>query len=206
MISPQSLSLSTWAILACCLATVSAHAITLNLSADDWLATPVAGLSQARWAPVQSLGLLLFALAHLILALSVSKTVFGRQHRLMQVLLLIVAAFLAEATFAFIAQGASLSGMGANNWRLIVIACLVGLIMALIWYRAAQVNPVLWRFNLVCTVVWMAMAPVGALVSDGWVGGYERLIAMIYVIWIAGITLLRHPGSPAELTPGSEHE
>jgi hypothetical protein len=40
----------------------------------------------------------------------------------------------------------------------------------------------------VCLGIWLWLVPVILLVDDSWLGAYERIVGIVYVIWIFGVS------------------
>lgn len=182
------------------LLTAILHNSALLLTGFDPVATPVSALSQSAYGNVQSLGIVLFALAHVALAAALPGVGRGRLWLLGRLTLLISAiATLYVAYYFTSASPAVLAGQYANA-PLTIQASLTGLAMALLWPGLKRLNIALWGFNAAWFMIWLMLVPVGMLANDSWLGGYERVVGLVYVLWIIvmgiGLALIGRPDPP----------
>ncbi len=192
------------------LGTAILHNLTLLRTGLDPVSTPVSALSQSEYGNVQSLGIVLFASAHVALAAALPGEgrgrlwQFGRQALVLAGLATLYVAY----HFAFSSQ-AVLAGEYANV-PLAIQASLTGLAMAMLWPGLKRLNIALWGFNAAWLMIWFALIPVGMLAGDSWLGGYERMVGLVYVLWIivmgVSLSLIGRPRPPRKPIRRAAHD
>lgn len=172
-------------------ATISAvHLWLLFRSGQDPVATPVARLSLLEGGALHGFGLVAFAVAHVALATLLHRRDAGRLRRV-AVVLIGVAAVLVVVLAVHFARGPSEPAAAATvNWPLWLLASLIGIAMGLLVPGLKRQGGAAHRFNLACLIAWLALIPLYLLVDSSWVGAYERLVGLVYAVWIVGLAVL----------------
>ncbi len=173
-----------------CAFAIAAHALVLVTSGQDAASTPVGALSTAPLGAWHTAGIAAFALAHVALVALLGANRTGTLRTVARVALGLAAlALLWVAAFFASADPAAFATPGTSD-RLPVPASLVGAAMGFLL-------PGLWRthrsaawFDGACFVAWMALTGAILLVEPGWTGAYERAVATVYVVWVAGMAAL----------------
>ena len=183
-------------------ATISAvHLWLLFRSGLDPVATPVARLSLLDGGALHGFGLVAFAIAHVALATMLHRRDAGRFRRI-AVVLIGIAAVLVIALAVHFAGGAVEPPPGmTTNWPLWLLASLIGIAMGLLVPGLKRQGGTAHRFNLACLLAWLALIPLYLLVDANWIGAYERLVGLVYTVWIVGMALLLGRRASAAYTP-----
>ncbi|MEO1573539.1 MAG: DUF998 domain-containing protein [Pseudomonadota bacterium] len=184
-----------YAIVALCgaIGVTVAHIAVARYSGVDMIVRPISGLSRGALGGWHSAGLAGFAVAQVLLALGMAGLDRGWLWRLGRLLLVLAGLGVGGVALYFAtADSSQLVGAHAND-PLSVVACLVGVAMAALqrgWSRTVR-----WmgRVNAVCFAGWLLLVPLILLVTDAWLGGYERLVGATYVTWVGAqaIALLK---------------
>lgn len=175
------------------------HVAALLVSGQDAIATPVSALSRHSWGAVQTTGLVLFGLAHLALAVALAGRDHGRLWPYARSLLVASGAGLLYMAWYFTAADAdTLSGPHAND-PLWIVASLTGVAMGALQPGLSRLSRRLGLFSASCLGIWFLLVPLILLVTDSWLGAYERIVGAVYVVWVVGISsgLMRLGGRPA---------
>jgi len=165
-----------------------AHVVVLIVNGQNPIPTPISRLSREGLAWLQTGALVLFGVAHVALAIALGGLDRGRLWPIARGLL--AAAGIGNAYLAvyFVnASDAVLYGPGAND-PLWVIASLTGLAMGAVLPGLARQVRLLGAFTLLTLGVWLWLVPTIFLVTESWLGLYERIVGAVYVIWIAGVS------------------
>lgn len=179
-------------ITAACLATLFIHITVLLISGQNWISTPVSQLSRGPWGWLQSLGLVLFALAHMLLAWRLSGLDHGRLWPYGRGLLLLAGLALVYVVwYFFTAQDNVLFGPNAND-PLWIVASLTGLAMGALQPGLSRLSRLLGLFSSFCLGMWLLLVPLILLVDERWLGAYERLVGTTYILWLGGISAGLH--------------
>lgn len=173
-----------------------AHIVVLVANGQDPVPTPVSMLSRGKLAGLQTGALVLFGIAHIALAIALGGLDKGRLWPWGRGLL--VAAGIGNVYLAWYfmtATDAALYGPDAND-PLWVIASLTGFAMGALQPGLARQAKVLSAFTLVTLGIWLWLIPTILLVNESWLGLYERIVGLVYVVWIGGVSygLLRTSG------------
>lgn len=163
------------------------HIVVLLISGQDAVATPIIELSRHKWGDLHTLELVLFATAHVALAIGLGGLDHGRLWPYGRVLLVASSLVLIYIAYFFAADG-TVSGPAAND-PLWLVATLTGLAMGALQPGLSRLSRQLGLFSAICLGVWLWLMPLILLVNDGWVGAYERLVGLVYVTWMVGLTL-----------------
>ncbi len=91
------------------------------------------------------------------------------------------------ALYFVTASDATLYGSDAND-PLWIIASLTGFAMGAVQPGLARQAKVLSAFTLVTLGVWLWLIPTILLVNESWLGLYERIVGLVYVVWLAGVS------------------
>jgi hypothetical protein len=176
------------AALICSLATPLLHVVTLVADGQNPVSTPISELSRGDFGLVQTLGLLLFGGAHIALAIALRGVDQGRLWPVARGLLL--AAGIGQtyvAHYFLTASEATLYGPGAND-PLWIIASLTGVAMGALQPGLARQARGLGLFSVFVLGAWLWLVPLILLVNDHWLGLYERIVGVVYVAWLSGVS------------------
>ncbi|MEM1092303.1 MAG: DUF998 domain-containing protein [Pseudomonadota bacterium] len=181
------------------LATPVLHIVVLLSSHLDAVRDPISTLSSQPWGMLHTLGLLLFGLAHLALALALGGQDRGRLWPFGRVLLAASGVGLFGVAYYFASAASDvLAGPDAND-PLWIVASLIGLAMGALQPGLARRSRELGLFTVACLGIWLWLVILAYFVTPGWLGLYERTVGAVYVAWIAGVAagLMRLPGGDA---------
>ncbi|MEM1263926.1 MAG: hypothetical protein AAGH76_16125 [Pseudomonadota bacterium] len=164
------------------------HVVVLVANGFDPITSPIRNLSQGQLAELQHVALMLFGLAHIALAIAIGGLRDGYLWPFARVLLLLsgVGHFYIAADFA--AADAFARPTTMSNDPLWVVASLTGLAMGAMQPGLSRLSLGVGLFGVVCLGTWLVLIPVNLLVTPGWLGGYERLVGGVYVIWMVGVS------------------
>ncbi len=169
------------------LATPVLHAVVLITSSLDAVRDPISALSSQPWGMLHTLGLLLFGLAHLALALALGGQDRGRLWPYGRALLGASGVGLFAVAYYFAsADVAVLTGPDAND-PLWIVASLIGLAMGALQPGLARRSRELGLFTVACLGIWLWLVLLAYFVTPSWLGLYERIVGSVYVAWIAGV-------------------
>lgn len=176
----------TFACLAA-LAITLIHTFVFKVTGQDFLASPISELSRGAFGGLHSFGLGWFAAGHVALAIALQKMGSGRLWRFGQLLLVAAALILAYVAVYFsTASDNVLYGDNAND-PLSILASVIGVAMAAFQSGLGRRSRHLATFNGACFIVWLLLIPLILLVNSTWLGAYERIVAITYVIWLFGL-------------------
>lgn len=180
-------------------ATPILHSLVLFLSGQDAVRDPIHALSRGDWGVLQTLGLVSFGVAHIALAVAMRGLDTGRLWPFGRACLSASGAALFYIAYFFSsAEPVLLTGPTAND-PLWIVACLIGLAMGALQPGLSRVSARLGLFSAVCLGIWLWLVPLILLVTDAWIGAYERLVGAVYVVWMIGIASeLLHLQPPRE--------
>ncbi|MEE4175284.1 MAG: DUF998 domain-containing protein [Xanthomonadales bacterium] len=170
------------------LLTPLAHITVLIANGQNPIPTPVSELSRGDLAWLQNGALVLFGLAHIALAVALGGLDKGRLWPVARGLL--VAAGLGNMYLAYYfvtSTDAALYGPDAND-PLWIIASLTGLAMGAVQPGLARQAKGLGAFAVVMLGAWLWLIPTILLVNASWLGLYERIVGVVYVVWVAGVS------------------
>lgn len=138
---------------------------------------------------MHTLGLLSFSCAHLALAVALGKLDHGRLWPYGRGLLVASAITLIYVAWYFAtADDSALRSPGAND-PLWIVASLTGTAMGALQPGLSRLARSLGVFSIICLGAWLWLVPLGLLVTDSWLGAYERIVGVVYVIWMVGLAL-----------------
>ena len=164
------------------------HVIVLFLSGQNAVRDPINALSRGEWGGLQTVGLVSFGIAHIALAVGLRGLDSGRLWPFGRACLSASGAALFYIAYFFSsADPGLLSGPEAND-PLWIVACLVGLAMGILQPGLSRLSARLGLFSAVCLGVWLWLVPLILMVTDAWIGAYERLVGTVYVIWMIGVS------------------
>lgn len=171
------------------LLTLVLHIVVLIANGDNPVVTPISQLSRGQWGELHTLGLGLFGLAHIALAVSLGNLDRGKFWPFARGLLVAagVGLFYVAYYFATSTNGA-LYGTSAND-PLWIVASVIGLAMGALQPGLSRQSRPLSLFSAICLGLWIWLMPLTLLVNDSWLGAYERLVGGLYVLWMVGIAL-----------------
>ena len=164
------------------------HGIVLIASQQAPLATPISALTQTPLGNLALLALLLFGGAQLLVGLALGMLDHGRLWPAARIL--VKGCGIAVWGLAYHFDQLPSGAAGANSSDpLWIVASLVGFAMGCLIPGLRRIAPRLGRFNLACLIAWVLLIPLAGLMGDGLIGGYERLVGLIYVSWIVGLCM-----------------
>lgn len=168
--------------------TLILHVVVLLGNGLDPIATPIRRLSIGRWAELQHVALMLFGLAHIALAIAIGGLRDGRLWPIARVCLLLsgIGHFYVAADFASAASLAQPNTI--SNDPLWLVASLTGLAMGMMQPGLSRLSLGVGLFGVVCLGIWLLLIPLNLLVTPAWLGGYERLVGGVYVLWMIGVS------------------
>lgn len=173
-----------------CLGVLTMHLVVLYTSGASPIATPVSALSRGVDGTLHSLGLALFACAHVALAVLLHRPEARWPTRFAQALLALDAALVLYVAHHFAtASEATLTGPGAND-PLMLLASGTGVAMALLVPGLMRAHRGVGLWNIACFALWLALLPLFVFVEPGWLGAYERTVGTVYVAWMTGLAVL----------------
>jgi hypothetical protein len=164
------------------------HIVVLFANGQNPVPTPVSMLSRGNLAGLQAGALVLFGAAHIALAIALGGLDTGRLWPWARGLL--VAAGIGNIYLAWYfatASDATLYGADAND-PLWIIASLTGFAMGAVQPGLARQARVLSAFTLIVLGVWLWLIPTAFFVNESWLGLYERIVGLTYVVWLAGVS------------------
>jgi hypothetical protein len=164
------------------------HIVVLIANGQNPIPTPVSMLSRGNLAWLQTAALVGFGLAHIALAIGLGGLDKGRLWPWGRGLL--VAAGIGNLYLAWYfttASDAALYGPDAND-PLWIIASLTGVAMGAVQPGLARQTKVLSAFTLVVLGIWLWLVPTTLLLDASWLGLYERIVGLTYVVWVAGVS------------------
>lgn len=159
----------------------------------DWIADTISDLAAGPWGWIQDVGLVLlgFALAACALGLRVWR--LGGWRRTVVVVGLVLLA----VDVAVIALHNEYGDADSNHGKFVIHSYAVyglGIIFAAVCWAAArplgEVGRGWRRFSYGIAIVWLVAAPVFFVTPTAWDGLYERILALIFIIWVAGVSWL----------------
>lgn len=170
---------------------LAAHLIALFMSGSGAVSSPISQLSRGAGAPAHTLGLVLLAMSQPALATLLWRS--GGASRLWRTGCILLAlnsiVLLCIAVYFLRASDAQLLGPDAND-PLAVLASNVGIVMGFLQPGLRRLSRTAARINGSLFLLWLALIPIIPLVSDDWLGAYERTVGAILLVWIAAMTLL----------------
>ena len=170
------------------LLTPLAHIVVLIANGQDPVPTPVSMLSRGNLAWLQTAALVGFGLAHIALAIGLKGLDDGRLWPWGRGLLLAAGIGNLYVAWYFVTSSdATLYGQDAND-PLWIIASLTGFAMGAVQPGLARQAKALSAFTLVALGVWLWLIPTILLVNESWLGLYERIVGLVYVVWLAGVS------------------
>lgn len=167
--------------------TLIIHLVVLVVNGQDPVATPVGELSRHRWGSLHGVGLVVFGLAHVALAVALRGVDRGRLWPVARTLLVAAGVGLCYVAYDF--ATASPGAAAPSNLPLWIVASLTGTAMGALQPGLSRQVPRLGIFSAVCLGLWLWMIPMFLFVDDTWRGAYERMVGGIYVLWTAGVAL-----------------
>ncbi|MDJ0917523.1 MAG: hypothetical protein QNJ05_07145 [Woeseiaceae bacterium] len=169
-------------------ATPILHTLVLILSGQDAIRDPINELSRQEWSGAQTIGLTLFGIAHIALAIGLQGLDRGRLWPYGRAFLAASGAVLFFIAYFFAtAETSALRGPNAND-PLWVVASLMGLAMGALQPGLSRISPKLGLFSAICLGIWLWLVPLILLVNDSWLGAYERIVGTVYVVWMIGVS------------------
>jgi hypothetical protein len=164
------------------------HIIVLMTSGQDAIRTPISQLSRQEAGDLHTLALVLFGAAHFAVALGLRRIDRGRLWPWARIVLVLAGLSVWYITWYFAeADPAALTGPDAND-PLWVAACLTGVAMGMLQPGLSRRSQSIGMFSAICLGIWLLLVPLILLVNDSWLGAYERLVGIVYVTWLVGIS------------------
>lgn len=170
-----------------------AHIAVAMTNEMDMIVSQISDLSRGDRGIWHSAGLAGFGLAQVLLALGFAGLDDGWLWRLGRIFL--AASGLGVCVVAVVFAKADIGQLAGENASdpLSVVACLAGVAMGALQTGWSRISRRMSRLNATCLTVWLLLVPLILLVTDAWLGGYERLVGVTYVTWVGAqaIALLR---------------
>ncbi len=164
------------------------HLIVLITSGQDAIRTPISQLSRQQGGDLHSLALALFGAAIVAMALGFRRVSTGKLWPWARIVLVLSGLAVWYITWYFKeADPAMLVGPDAND-PLWIAASLTGLAMGMLQPGLSRRSQSLGMFSAVCLGIWILLVPLILLVNESWLGLYERIVGIVYVTWIVGIS------------------
>ncbi len=180
------------------IATPILHCIVLVLSNQNAISDPISELSRSTSGGLQTLGLILFGIAHVAVAIELGGRDRGRLWPIGRGLIFASSALLFYVAFYFVSADAETLRGPAGNDLLWIVATLIGLSMGALQPGLSRLSRGLGLFSAVCLGLWLWLALLALFVDSSWLGLYERMVGIVYVTWIAGVAAgLLKPGGRA---------
>ncbi len=177
-------------------ATPILHSVVLFLSGQDAISSPISSLSRADKGELHTLGIIVFGVAHVALAVELAGRETGRLWLYGRLLLAASGTLLFYVAFYFAtADPGRLQGPDAND-PLWVVATLIGLAMGALQPGLSRLSRGAGLFTATCLGLWLWLALLAVFVDASWLGLYERLVGVVYVIWIIGVAAALHERKP----------
>ncbi|MFK8053002.1 MAG: DUF998 domain-containing protein [Woeseiaceae bacterium] len=171
------------------LLTLALHVFVLILNGQDPIATPISQLSRNTLGELHTLGLIVFGLSHITLAIALSGLDRGRLWPIARGLLVSSGIGLMYVAYYFATvPDDTLFAPNAND-PLWIVASLTGAAMGTLQPGFSRLSHRLGLFGAICLGMWLWLVPVILFVTDSWLGAYERIVGTVYVVWVAGIAL-----------------
>ena len=178
-------------------ATPILHCVVLFLSDQNAVTVPISSLSRADCGELHTLGVVVFGIAHVALAIDLAGRDTGRLWPYGRLLLAASGTLLFYVAFYFAtASPDRLQGADAND-PLWVVATLIGLAMGALQPGLSRLSRAAGLFSATCLGLWLWLALLAFFVDTGWIGLYERLVGSVYVIWIIGVAAVLNEREPA---------
>jgi len=163
------------------------HSAVLFASGQDAVRDPISQLSRHDLGWLQTLGLIAFGVAHVVLGAALAGRDRGRLWPWGRGLIIASGATLFYVAFYFMsASESTLRGPDAND-PLWIVASLIGLAMGALQPGLSRISRSLGLFSAGCLGVWLWLVPLILLVDETWLGAYERLVGAVYVTWVIGL-------------------
>lgn len=170
------------------LATPLLHIVVLMANGQNPVSTPISELSRGTLGVVQTAALMIFGAAHIALAIALGGLDRGRLWPFAR--LLLVAGGIGNAYLAWYfmtAPESTLYGPDAND-PLWVLASVTGIAMGAVQPGLARQARGLSIFAVLVLGIWLWLIPLILLVNEHWLGLYERIVGLTYVVWMSGVS------------------
>lgn len=168
--------------------TVLCHLFVLASSGQDAVRSPISALSAADYGALNSLGIVLFGIAHIATAVALRGLDHGRLWPFARLLMVASGCTLFYVAYYFEASELSaLTGPAASD-PLWIVATLTGLAMGALQPGLSRLAPRVGLFSTISLGVWLWLVPLALFVDEHWLGAYERIVGGIYVLWLGGVT------------------
>lgn len=182
-------------------ATPVLHGLVLVLSGQNAVNAPISSLSRADWGELHTLGVVVFGVAHVALAIDLAGRETGRLWPYGRLLLAASGTLLFYVAFYFAtADPDRLQGPDAND-PLWVVATLIGLAMGALQPGLSRLSRGAGLFSATCLGLWLWLALLAVFVDASWLGLYERLVGAVYVTWIIGVAVVLQESEPDRQNP-----
>lgn len=168
--------------------TLVLHVVVTIANGQNPISTPVSELSRGKFGMVQTFALLLFGVAHIALAIALGGLDRGRLWPWARILLVLggIGNFYL-AWYFMTAPQATLYGPDAND-PLWILASITGIAMGAVQPGLARQARGLSIFAVLVLGIWLWLIPLILLVNEDWLGLYERIVGLTYVVWLGGVS------------------
>lgn len=164
------------------------HIVVVVLGGQDPIQSPISALSTGRGADLHALVLAVFGASLFALAMGFRRIARGRLWPWARIVLVLSGlAVWYVAGYYKTTDPALLADPTAND-PLWVVACLAGIAMGMLQPGLSRRHRPLGLFSAMCLGVWLLLVPLFLLVNDSWIGAYQRLVGIVFVTWVTGIS------------------
>ncbi|MEM6818725.1 MAG: DUF998 domain-containing protein [Pseudomonadota bacterium] len=168
--------------------TLLCHLFVLASSGQDVMRSPISALSTSEFGSLNALGIILFGIAHIAAATALRGLDHGRLWPVARLLMIASGCALFYVAYYFeTADPSALVGPDAND-PLWIVATMTGLAMGALQPGLSRLAPRVGLFSTISLGVWLWLVPIALFVNEHWLGAYERIVGVIYVFWLGGLT------------------
>lgn len=180
-----------FALVGCAAVVIANIAGNLLVDRHDWIRDTISQLAQGENGWIQDLGLLLFALGIVALAVGLWLLDLGRLGWRLGVLCLLLVGIDVVLIALYQEYGEPTpDGLVVHTEAVWALAGLFALGLLLLSGGLGRVGPGWRRFTLAAAALWIVLAPPLFLVPTGLDGLYERALLLIFVGWIVPVAIL----------------
>lgn len=171
----------------CSILTFVCHLALVLTSGQSPISAPISELSRHRFGAFHTLGLALFGLAHVALAMSLGGLERGWSWAAARVLLVVASVGLIYVAVRFATLPSDEVAARNADIGLWIVASLTGTAMGALQPGLSRIARRLGVFSAFCLGLWLWMVPVFFVVDELWLGAYQRAVGGIYVCWMIGV-------------------
>lgn len=170
-----------------CTVAVLLHFFLLKINGLNWKSTPISELSQTDHGSIHTLALWIMAYAQFRLSTLIRPLKFPSPTQLAKLLCKFACVLLIQMSVTFHA-----SEQSYHTIFLWVLASLIGTIMTLLIPATYRCSKIALVINCFCLTLWITLIPLGLMVEAKYEGLYQSSVAVVYVIWLAGVSTFMH--------------